>query len=96
MSIGAYFIQSFYKANRISMIFVIFIHFCFRSMAERKNFRSNYYEKVGFKSVDVKKSLESILSEPVVDRTKLTQFVVKFEIPVQYRVTIWKYLLSKY
>lgn len=59
-----------------------------------KNFRSNYYEKVGFKAVDVKKALESILNEAVIDKEKLSQFSLKYDVPVQYRAIVWKILLG--
>ncbi|XP_050304499.1 TBC1 domain family member 7 [Anthonomus grandis grandis] len=62
--------------------------------AEERNFRSIYYEKVGFKSVEEKKSLEMLLKERPLDLTKLRQFCLRFTVPHAYRSYVWKLLLD--
>ncbi|XP_072380117.1 TBC1 domain family member 7 [Diabrotica undecimpunctata] len=63
-------------------------------MADERNFRSAYYEKVGFRSVEEKKSLEILLKEKPLDRGKLRQFCVRFSVPATYRNLVWKLLLG--
>lgn len=60
-----------------------------------KNFRAGYYERVGFKGVDVKKSLEVLLNESPNDLFKLSQFGLKFDISNVHRVVLWKVLLGE-
>ncbi|XP_074660377.1 TBC1 domain family member 7-like [Tubulanus polymorphus] len=59
-----------------------------------RNFRSQYYEKVGFRGVEEKKSLEILLKEQPLDLTKLCQFSLRFPVPVVYRILAWKVLLG--
>ncbi|CAG9760143.1 unnamed protein product [Ceutorhynchus assimilis] len=61
---------------------------------EERNFRSIYYEKVGFKSVEEKKSLEILLKDKSLDLIKLKQFCVRFSVPQTYRCLLWKLLLG--
>ncbi|KAK5641638.1 hypothetical protein RI129_010185 [Pyrocoelia pectoralis] len=61
---------------------------------DERNFRSAYYEKVGFKSVEEKKSLEILLKEKTLDRVKLKQFCLRFSVPSVYRNLVWKVLLD--
>jgi len=63
-------------------------------ITDERNFRSIYYEKVGFKSVEEKKSLEMLLKEKPLDRGKLKQFCLRFTVPHAYRSLIWKLLLG--
>lgn len=63
-------------------------------MADERNFRSAYYEKVGFRSVEEKKSLEILLKEKPLDHGKLKQFCLRFSVPTTYRNLIWKLLLG--
>ncbi|CAL1674274.1 unnamed protein product [Lasius platythorax] len=63
-------------------------------MTDERNFRSSYYEKVGFRSVEEKKSLEILLKERPFDKTKLKQFCLRFTVPVMYRNFLWKVLLD--
>ncbi|CAG9862655.1 unnamed protein product [Phyllotreta striolata] len=63
-------------------------------MADERNFRSAYYEKVGFRSVEEKKSLEILLKEKTLDRCKLKHFCLRFSLPATYRNLIWKILLG--
>ncbi|KAF7279151.1 hypothetical protein GWI33_007563 [Rhynchophorus ferrugineus] len=61
---------------------------------DERNFRSAYYEKVGFKSVEEKRSLEMLLKEGVLDPNKLKQFCLRFSVPHVYRSFVWKILLD--
>ncbi|CAH1787698.1 unnamed protein product [Owenia fusiformis] len=64
-------------------------------MAEaERNFRSYYYDKVGFRGVDEKKSIEILLKETPLDLRKLGQFCLRFPLPVVYRNLVWKVLLG--
>ncbi|KAK1125823.1 hypothetical protein K0M31_005361 [Melipona bicolor] len=63
-------------------------------MADERNFRSSYYEKVGFRSVEEKKSLEILLKERPLDKAKLKQFCLRFTVPAKYRNFLWKVLLD--
>uniref|UniRef100_UPI00358F8B53 TBC1 domain family member 7 isoform X3 n=1 Tax=Myxine glutinosa TaxID=7769 RepID=UPI00358F8B53 len=59
-----------------------------------RNFRSHYYEKVGFRGVEEKRSLEVLLKEEPLDLDKLCMFTQRFPIPALYRVMVWKVLLG--
>ncbi|XP_060806903.1 TBC1 domain family member 7 [Amyelois transitella] len=63
-------------------------------MADERNFRSSYYEKVGCRGVEEKKSLEILMKEKPWDRVKLKQFCQRFTVPVAYRNLVWKVLLD--
>ncbi|CAK9808205.1 TBC1 domain family member 7 [Anthophora quadrimaculata] len=63
-------------------------------MADERNFRSSYYEKVGFRSVEEKRSLEILLKERPFDKAKLKQFCLRFTVPAIYRNFLWKILLD--
>lgn len=63
---------------------------------DERNFRSAYYEKVGFKSVEERKSLEILLKDRTLDMVKLRQFCLRFSVPVIHRKTVWKLLLGIY
>lgn len=63
---------------------------------DERNFRSTYYEKVGFRSVEEKKSLEILLKDKPLDRSKLKQFCLRFSVPATYRNLLWKLLLGIY
>lgn len=63
-------------------------------MTDERNFRSSYYEKVGFRSVEEKRSLEILLKERPFDKTKLRQFCFRFTVPAIYRNYLWKILLD--
>ncbi|TSL47595.1 Desmoplakin [Bagarius yarrelli] len=66
------------------------------SMAEdpQRNFRSAYYEKVGFRGVEEKKSLEILLKDNPLDVEKLSTFSQRFPLPSMYRIHVWKVLLG--
>ncbi|XP_017771842.1 PREDICTED: TBC1 domain family member 7 [Nicrophorus vespilloides] len=59
-----------------------------------RNFRSTYYEKVGCRSVEEKKSLDILLKEKPLDKVKLKQFCLRFSVPSAYRNIVWKLLLD--
>ncbi|XP_073446075.1 TBC1 domain family member 7 isoform X2 [Dendrobates tinctorius] len=65
-------------------------------MAEdtQRNFRSVYYEKVGFRGVEEKKSLEILLKDDRWDLEKLCTFCQRFPLPSMYRILVWKVLLG--
>ncbi|XP_043574934.1 TBC1 domain family member 7 isoform X6 [Chiloscyllium plagiosum] len=65
-------------------------------MAEdpQRNFRSHYYEKVGFRGVEEKKSLEILLKDDPLDVEKLCTFAQRYPLPSMYRVLVWKVLLG--
>ncbi|XP_018615737.1 TBC1 domain family member 7 isoform X1 [Scleropages formosus] len=59
-----------------------------------RNFRSAYYEKVGFRGVEEKKSLEILLKDDPLDVEKLCTFTQRFPLPSMYRIHVWKVLLG--
>ncbi|XP_031842557.1 TBC1 domain family member 7 isoform X2 [Nomia melanderi] len=63
-------------------------------MTDERNFRSSYYEKMGFRSVEEKKSLEILLKERPFDKAKLKQFCLRFTVPTIHRTFLWKILLD--
>ncbi|XP_041985186.1 TBC1 domain family member 7 [Aricia agestis] len=63
-------------------------------MTDERNFRSAYYEKVGCRGVEEKKSLEILMKEKPWDRVKLKQFCLRFTVPGAYRNLVWKVLLD--
>ncbi|CAB3258609.1 unnamed protein product [Arctia plantaginis] len=63
-------------------------------MGDERNFRSSYYEKVGCRGVEEKKSLEILMKEKPWDRMKLKQFCLRFTVPAAYRNLVWKVLLD--
>ncbi|XP_056337747.1 TBC1 domain family member 7 [Danio aesculapii] len=60
----------------------------------QRNFRSTYYEKVGFRGVEEKKSLEILLKDNPLDVEKLSTFSQRFPLPSMYRIHVWKVLLG--
>ncbi|XP_066581621.1 TBC1 domain family member 7 isoform X2 [Prorops nasuta] len=79
-----------------SKITILFqeVYYFLLIMADERNFRSSYYEKVGFRSVEEKKSLEILLKEQPFDKAKLKQFCLRFTVPAMYRNYVWKILLD--
>ncbi|KAL0811599.1 hypothetical protein ABMA28_009972 [Loxostege sticticalis] len=63
-------------------------------MTDERNFRSSYYEKVGCRGVEEKKSLEILMKEKPWDKMKLKQFCLRFTVPAAYRNVVWKVLLD--
>ena len=64
--------------------------------ADERNFRSYYYEKVGFRGVEEKKSLEILMKDKPLDVIKLKQFSLRFPVPAIHRNRVWKVLLGVY
>ncbi|PVD33627.1 hypothetical protein C0Q70_04885 [Pomacea canaliculata] len=62
--------------------------------AEERNFRSYYYEKFGFRTVEEKKSVEILLKEQHINLEKLRFFCLRFALPAVYRTLVWKILLG--
>lgn len=62
---------------------------------DERNFRSTYYEKVGCRSVEEKRSLEILLKEKPLNRTKLRQFCLRFTVPSVHRALLWNLLLGE-
>ncbi|NXG75969.1 TBCD7 protein, partial [Baryphthengus martii] len=72
----------------------------------QRNFRSVYYEKVGFRGVEEKKSLEILLKDDRLGKSislfplllwyieKLCTFSQRFPLPSMYRILVWKVLLG--
>lgn len=60
-----------------------------------RNFRSAYYEKVGCRGVEEKKSLEMLLRDKPFNRLKLKQFCMSFTVPAVHRSFLWNLLLGK-
>ena len=63
---------------------------------DKRNFRSYYYEKVGFRGVEEKKSLEILLKEQPIDVVKLKHFCLRFPVAGVHRNFLWKILLGIY
>jgi len=63
-------------------------------MGSERNFRSHYYEKVGFRGVEEKKSLDMLLGEKPIDLDRIHNFCLRFPLPGIYRVQVWQLLLG--
>ena len=61
---------------------------------EERNFRNQYYDKMGFRCVEEKKSLESMLASDKIDVKKMTTFCLNFSLPIVTRPLVWKVLLT--
>lgn len=59
-----------------------------------RNFRSHYYEKVGFKGVDERKALEILWHEDPLNLDKFANFALKHPIPSCDRLSVWKVILG--
>jgi len=59
------------------------------------NFRSSYYEKVGFRGSDERKTLETLLNQDPINVDKLSNFALKCSsIPTSQRLHVWKLVLG--
>ncbi|XP_046682957.1 TBC1 domain family member 7 isoform X1 [Homalodisca vitripennis] len=63
-------------------------------MSDERNFRSFYYERVGCRSVEEKKSLEILFRDKAWDKIKIKQFCSRFSVPLVYRCSVWKFILG--
>lgn len=64
-------------------------------LKDGRNFRSSYYEKVGFRNIDDSKYLDVILASKDLDLNRLSQFCLRFTVPGVHRALVWKLVLSK-
>jgi hypothetical protein len=56
--------------------------------SEDRNFRSHYYEKVGFRGMDERKMLDNILKDDPVSHEKCVNFAVRCTIPASDRLHV--------
>jgi len=63
-------------------------------MGSERNFRSHYYEKMGFRGVEEKKSLDILLRDKPVDLARIHNFCLRFPLPGIYRGQVWQLLLG--
>jgi len=61
---------------------------------EERNFRNQYYDKMGFRVVEEKKSIEAMMGGDIIDIKRMTTFCLKFALPVIFRPLVWKVLLT--
>jgi hypothetical protein len=63
----------------------------------RANFRANYLEKIGGLQSEATRLLdEQIAGDLDVDRGKLAQFAIKYDLPAgRQRIAVWKLLLGR-
>lgn len=71
------------------------LEFCVKMSTDDRNFRSAYYERVGCRGVEERKSLDILLKEKPLNRSKLKQFCLSFSVPACYRNSLWNILLGK-
>ncbi|XP_014679251.1 PREDICTED: TBC1 domain family member 7-like [Priapulus caudatus] len=64
------------------------------TVGDDRNFRSHYYEKVGFRGIEEKKSLEILLKEQPLELQRLAQYCLRFPVPSMFRELVWKVLLG--
>ncbi len=60
-----------------------------------KNFRSHYYDKVGFRGVDERKVVDGLLAQSPVSISKCASFALKCSVPGDRRRQLWKLILGK-
>jgi len=63
---------------------------------EQRNFRSAYYEKVGCRTVEEKKTLERLLKEKPIELDNIREFARRFPVLGAYREAIWTLLLGNF
>ena len=59
-----------------------------------RNFRSHYYEKVGFRGVEERKTLEVLWSDDPLNIDKFSSFALKHSLPSCDRLQVWKVCLG--
>ena len=59
-----------------------------------RNFRSQYYEKVGFRGVDERKELELLWQEDPLKIEMFANFALKHSLPSCDRLSVWKVILG--
>lgn len=63
-------------------------------MGDEKNFRSQFYKKVGLREVEEKRALEALLKEQPLDVERLASFCWRSAVPAAHRHLVWKLLLQ--
>ena len=63
-------------------------------MADEKNFRSQFYGKVGLLEVEEKRAVEALLKETPLNGKKFAHFAQRSIVPAAYRNLVWKLLLG--
>lgn len=62
-------------------------------MGDERNFRSQFYGKVGLREVEDKRTVETYLKEQPLDEKKFAHFCHRSVVPGAYRFLVWKLLL---
>ena len=60
-----------------------------------RNFRAHYYEKVGFRGVDERRTLDTLLREDPVSQSKCACFSLNCSVPADRRLLLWKLVCGK-
>lgn len=59
------------------------------------NFRSAYYQKIGFEGVQAaSETIKSVLEDIHVDVERISGFCLRYDLPVEHRNDVWLYLLG--
>lgn len=64
------------------------------TMGDERNFRRQFYTKVGLHEAEEKRALESLLKEQPLDKNKFSHFSSRSVVPGAYRILVWKLLLG--
>ncbi|CAL4110680.1 unnamed protein product [Meganyctiphanes norvegica] len=63
-------------------------------MGDGRNFRRQFYTKVGLHEAEEKRALESLFKEQPLDKNKFSHFSSRSVVPSSYRILVWKLLLG--
>jgi len=63
-------------------------------MGDERNFRRQFYTKVGLHEAEEKRALESLFKEQPLDKNKFSHFSSRSIVPGSYRILVWKLLLG--
>ncbi|KAK4298486.1 hypothetical protein Pmani_018160 [Petrolisthes manimaculis] len=63
-------------------------------MAEERNFRVQFYEKVGLRELEERRALEALLREEPVDGRRLSVWCRRCVVPWGWRSLVWRLLLA--
>lgn len=63
-------------------------------MVDERNFRSQFYEKVGLREVEEKRAVEALLKEQPMNERKFANFAQRSIVPATNRTAVWKFLLG--
>jgi len=61
---------------------------------DERNFRRQFYTKVGLHEAEEKRALESLFKEQPLDKNKFSHFSSRSIVPGAYRILVWKLLLG--